>query len=204
MPHIRLTDVRIHDAQGREALVLPSVENVLAWRSLLHADLVLHSLVIEGPRLAVRRDPVGVVAAITPFNFPVQLLSWKLCPALLAGCPVICKPDPRTPLASARLAQWASELGLPPGVFSVLHGDGATGAALVEHAGVAKVAFTGSVPAGRAVYRSAADGISHTETAVNAAAFAGFRPPSSAAMSLKVLPAPRKCRICSSPSGLSL
>jgi acyl-CoA reductase-like NAD-dependent aldehyde dehydrogenase len=107
----------------------------------------------------VRRDPVGVVAAITPFNFPVQLLAWKLGPALLAGCPLVCKPDPRTPLSTALLAQWANELGFPPGVFSVLHGDGATGAALVEHPGVAKVAFTGSATAGRAVYRSAADGI---------------------------------------------
>jgi len=126
------------------------------------APLRLHGFDLAGdgsftPRVA--RDPVGVVAAIAPFNFPVQLLSWKLCPAVLAGCTVVCKPDPRTPLSTARLAEWASESGWPEGVFSVVHGDGATGARLVGHPGVAKVAFTGSVASGRAVYRSAAERI---------------------------------------------
>ena len=109
------------------------------------------------PRVA--RDPLGVAVAIVPFNFPLQLLSWKLCPAMLAGCTVVCKPDPRTPLSTARLAEWASAAGWPPGVFNVVHGDGATGASLVGHPGVAKIAFTGSVAAGRAVYRSAAERI---------------------------------------------
>lgn len=109
------------------------------------------------PRVA--RDPVGVVAAITPFNFPLQLLSWKLCPAVLAGCPVVCKPDPRTPLGTARLAEWAAEAGWPAGVFNVLHGDASTGALLVDDPRVAKIAFTGSVEGGRAVYRSAAGGM---------------------------------------------
>lgn len=109
------------------------------------------------PRVAL--DPVGVVAAITPFNFPLQLLSWKLCPAVLAGCTVVCKPDPRTPLSTAALARFASELGWPPGVFDVVHGDGATGARLIGDPRVAKVAFTGSVAAGREVYERAASGI---------------------------------------------
>lgn len=109
------------------------------------------------PRIA--RDPVGVVAAIVPFNFPIQLLSWKLCPAVLAGCSVVCKPDPRTPLSAARLAEWASEAGWPPGLFNVVHGDGETGSRLVAHPGVAKIAFTGSVAVGRSVYRTAAERI---------------------------------------------
>jgi len=107
----------------------------------------------------VTREPVGVVAAITPFNFPALLLAWKLCPAVLAGCTVVSKPDPRTPLATAALARWAAEAGWPPGVFNVVHGDRDAGAGLVSHPGVAKVAFTGSVEAGRAVYESAAEGI---------------------------------------------
>jgi succinate-semialdehyde dehydrogenase/glutarate-semialdehyde dehydrogenase len=107
----------------------------------------------------VARHPVGVVVAIAPFNFPVQLLSWKLCPAMLCGCTVVAKPDPRTPLSTAKLAQWASECGWPAGVFNVVHGDAKTGARLVEDARVAKVAFTGSTEGGRAVYQNAAAGI---------------------------------------------
>ncbi len=122
----------------------------------------LGNLVIEGhedftPQIV--NQPIGVVAAITPFNFPVQLMSWKLCPAVLAGCTFVCKPDPRTPLSTATLAEWAAEVGWPSGVFNVVHGDAATGAKLVKHPLVGKVAFTGSVEAGRAVYRSAASGI---------------------------------------------
>ena len=122
----------------------------------------LGNLVIKGyddfvPQVV--RDPVGVVAAITPFNFPIQLLSWKLCPAVLSGCTVVCKPDPRTPLSTARLAQWATEVGWPPGVFNVVHGDGRTGTELVQDPRVAKVAFTGSVKAGQMVYVCAANEI---------------------------------------------
>jgi succinate-semialdehyde dehydrogenase/glutarate-semialdehyde dehydrogenase len=106
----------------------------------------------------VVREPVGPVAAITPFNFPLQLLSWKLCPAVLAGCTVVCKPDPRTPLSTAALGEWAIEAGWPPGLFNVVHGDAGTGTSLVQDPRVAKVAFTGSVAAGRAVYRGAAEG----------------------------------------------
>lgn len=113
----------------------------------------------DEPTLQIVRDPVGVVVAILPFNFPVQLMSWKLLPAMLTGCATVVKPDPRTPLSTGLLAQWAHEVGWPPGVFNVVHGDADTGAALVADERVAKVAFTGSVRGGRAVYRSAADGI---------------------------------------------
>ena len=113
----------------------------------------------DEPTLEIVRDPVGVVVAILPFNFPVQLMSWKLLPAMLTGCATVVKPDPRTPLSTTLLAQWAHEVGWPPGVFNVVHGGADTGAALVADSRVAKVAFTGSVRGGRAVYRSAADGI---------------------------------------------
>jgi acyl-CoA reductase-like NAD-dependent aldehyde dehydrogenase len=101
-----------------------------------------------------RREPVGIVAAITPWNFPIVLAMWKVAPALAAGCPVILKPAPETPLTALRLAQIAREIGFPPGVFQVITGDASTGAALVSHKDVAKVAFTGSTATGQAILRA--------------------------------------------------
>lgn len=98
-----------------------------------------------------RREPVGVVAAITPWNFPLVLAMWKIAPALAAGCTVVLKPAPETPLSALRLAEIAREVGFPAGVLSVVTGDGATGAALAAHPGVAKIAFTGSTATGQAV-----------------------------------------------------
>jgi acyl-CoA reductase-like NAD-dependent aldehyde dehydrogenase len=98
-----------------------------------------------------RREPVGVVAAITPWNFPLVLAMWKIAPALAAGCTLILKPAAETPLSALRLAELARSVGFPPGVFTVLTGDGATGAALSRHPDVAKVAFTGSTATGGAI-----------------------------------------------------
>ena len=98
-----------------------------------------------------RREPVGVVAAITPWNFPIVLSMWKIAPALAAGCTVILKPAPETPLSSLRLAEIAREVGFPVGVFQVVTGDSTTGAALASHPRVAKVAFTGSTATGQAI-----------------------------------------------------
>jgi len=101
-----------------------------------------------------RREPVGVVAAITPWNFPIVLAMWKIAPALAAGCTVVLKPAPETPLSALRLAEIARLVGFPPGVFSVVTGDGATGAALTAHPDVAKIAVTGSTATGQAVLRA--------------------------------------------------
>ena len=93
----------------------------------------------------VRPEPVGVVAAITPWNFPVALVIWKLAPALAAGCTVVVKPAQEAPLAAWRLVALAHDAGLPPGVVNVVTGDGPlVGEALATHPLVAKVAFTGS------------------------------------------------------------
>lgn len=98
----------------------------------------------------VRKEPVGVVAAVTPWNFPLILSMWKIAPALAAGCTVVIKPAPETPLSLLYLADLATRVGFPPGVFNVITGDGAaSGKALVEHPGVAKVAFTGSTATGQ-------------------------------------------------------
>jgi acyl-CoA reductase-like NAD-dependent aldehyde dehydrogenase len=98
-----------------------------------------------------RREPVGVCAQIVPWNFPLLIAIWKLAPALAAGCTVVLKPAEQTPLVALRLAELALESGLPPGVLNVLTGDGSTGAALVDHPDVDKVAFTGSTAVGREV-----------------------------------------------------
>lgn len=99
----------------------------------------------------VRRDPVGVVGAITPWNYPQALAVMKLAPALAAGCPVILKAAPETALDALIFAEAAHEAGLPPGVLNVVPGGAAAGAHLVSHPGVDKIAFTGSTNAGRAI-----------------------------------------------------
>jgi 1-pyrroline dehydrogenase len=105
----------------------------------------------------VRREPVGVVAAITPWNYPLMMAAWKVGPALAAGNTLVLKPSELTPLTTMALADLAADL-LPPGVFQVVCGRGATtGAALVADPRVAVVSFTGSVATGQAVARSAAD-----------------------------------------------
>ncbi|ROO89118.1 aldehyde dehydrogenase (acceptor) [Actinocorallia herbida] len=112
---------------------------------------------IEGPHHAYTvREPVGVAALVLPWNFPIMTGCFKIAPALAAGCTVVVKPAEQTPLTILRVAALAAEAGLPDGVLNVLTGDGATGAALVAHPGVAKVSFTGSTEVGKAVMAAAA------------------------------------------------
>jgi acyl-CoA reductase-like NAD-dependent aldehyde dehydrogenase len=98
-----------------------------------------------------RKEPVGVCGQIIPWNFPLLMCAWKIAPALAAGCTVLLKPAEQTPLAALRLGQLVQEAGLPEGVVNILTGDGETGAALVEHPGVDKIAFTGSTEVGRQI-----------------------------------------------------
>jgi acyl-CoA reductase-like NAD-dependent aldehyde dehydrogenase len=111
----------------------------------------------SGTHLLVVREPVGVVAAITPFNYPITLLCFKLGAALLAGCTVVAKPAEETPLSTLRLAELLHAVGLPAGVFQVVTGTGqGAGMALVTHPLVRKVAFTGGTAAGKAIAAAAA------------------------------------------------
>lgn len=105
------------------------------------------------PRLSYTlREPVGVVAAITPWNAPTMIAAWKIAPALAAGCTVVIKPPEDAPLTTLRLAELFAQAGVPDGVFNVLPGLGrVTGAALVRHPGVDKVSFTGSPEVGREI-----------------------------------------------------
>ncbi|KDQ16166.1 hypothetical protein BOTBODRAFT_31237 [Botryobasidium botryosum FD-172 SS1] len=103
-----------------------------------------------------RYEPLGVVGAIIPWNFPLFLLVWKLAPALAAGNAIIIKPSEITPLTTLRLCKLFNEAGFPPGVVNVITGTGqAAGAAITKHMGIAKVSFTGSTAAGRHVMSSA-------------------------------------------------
>jgi len=105
----------------------------------------------------IRREPIGVCAAIVPWNFPLILGLWKIGPALAAGNSIVVKPDEKTPLSLLRLAEVAFEEGVPAGVFSVVTGDGPeVGARLASHPDVDKVAFTGSTAVGRQIMRLAA------------------------------------------------
>ena len=102
-------------------------------------------------KVIVRKEPVGVVGVITPWNVGVPLAGWSLAPALLAGCTVILKPAPESPLHAQLLAQVFEESGLPPGVVNVLPADRESSEALVRHPGVDKIVFTGSTATGRRV-----------------------------------------------------
>jgi aldehyde dehydrogenase (NAD+) len=101
--------------------------------------------------------PHGVAAQIVPWNFPLLMAAWKLAPALACGNVAVLKPAPTTPLTALMLAEICQEAELPPGVVSVLPGDGAAGASLVRHPGIDKVAFTGSTAVGREIQAELAD-----------------------------------------------
>ncbi len=103
------------------------------------------------------REPIGVVGAIVPWNFPLLLTSWKVAPALAAGCTVIVKPAPSTPLTAIELGKIALEAGVPEGVLNIVTGSGRElGQWIVEHPGIDKIAFTGSTATGKLVAQSAA------------------------------------------------
>lgn len=107
-----------------------------------------------------RKEPIGVAGAIVPWNFPILMASWKIAPALAAGCCVILKPAEQTSLTALELARIADEAGLPAGVLNIVTGPGSTvGAAITAHPGVDKLAFTGSVPVGSRIMQAAAQDI---------------------------------------------
>jgi acyl-CoA reductase-like NAD-dependent aldehyde dehydrogenase len=106
-----------------------------------------------------RKEPVGVAGQVIPWNFPLLMAAWKVAPALAAGCTVVLKPAEQTPLTALRLGELALEAGIPEGVLNVIPGDGTTGAALVDHPGVDKLAFTGSTEVGREIGAKAGRGL---------------------------------------------
>jgi len=115
-------------------------------------------MVQPGKRIIVLKEPVGVCAAITPWNFPSSMITRKAAPALAVGCPVVIKPAPQTPFSALALAELAQEAGMPPGVFNVLTGSAREiGGALTESPIVRKLSFTGSTAVGKLLMRQCSD-----------------------------------------------
>jgi acyl-CoA reductase-like NAD-dependent aldehyde dehydrogenase len=136
------------------------VSETTRWlRAAAALELPVETILDNGSaRAELRRRAIGVVAAITPWNFPLLLAGWKLGPALRAGNTVVLKPSPYTPLATLRLGEIVNEV-LPPGVISVVSGGDHLGAWMTSHPAVGKVSFTGSVATGKKVMTSAAEGL---------------------------------------------
>ncbi len=138
---------------------VPFVANLFryyaGWATKFHGD----TIPVSGPFLNYTlREPLGVVAAIVPWNFPLLLTTWKLAPALAMGNTVVLKPAEITPLSALKLAAICKEAGLPDGVLNVLPGKGSVvGQRLVEHPDVDKIAFTGSTSVGKGIMKTAAD-----------------------------------------------
>lgn len=112
---------------------------------------------LNGQTSISRREPVGVVGQITPWNYPLMMAIWKIGPALAAGCTIVLKPAPSTPLTTLLLADLFEEAGIPAGVVNIVTGDNDTGQALVEHPDVRMVSLTGSTNTGKKIMRTAAD-----------------------------------------------
>lgn len=128
------------------------------WATKINGETMspsLPSMAGEQYTAFTRREPVGVVAGIVPWNFSVMIGVWKIAAALTTGCTLVLKPSEFTPLTLLRLAELASEAGVPAGVLNVVNGVGEVGARLIEHPQVAKVSFTGSVPTGLKVGQAA-------------------------------------------------
>jgi gamma-glutamyl-gamma-aminobutyraldehyde dehydrogenase len=142
-----------HDIELRAAI------NTFRWYGQLADKLTDESPHTAPDALAlVTREPAGVVGAVVPWNFPLTLASWKVAPALAAGCTVVLKPSESSPLSALLLGQIGTEAGLPPGVLNVIAGDGPTaGRALGLHPDVDVLAFTGSTAVGRHFLRYSAD-----------------------------------------------
>ncbi|HWE40576.1 MAG TPA: aldehyde dehydrogenase family protein [Isosphaeraceae bacterium] len=136
-------------------LVIDCLRYYAGWADKIHGQTVP----IRGNYFCyTKREPVGVVGQIIPWNFPMLMVAWKWGPALAAGCTVVMKPAEQTPLSCLRLGELALEAGIPPGVINIVPGFGETaGDALVKHPGVDKVAFTGSTEVGQVIMRNAAN-----------------------------------------------
>lgn len=137
------------------AAAIDCLEHYAGWADKINGEVIPAR---NDALTYVRREPVGVVAAIVPWNFPLMNAVWKVAPALACGCTVVLKPAELTPLSALALGQIALDAGLPPGVLNVVPGYGTTaGQALIEHPGVDKISFTGSPTVGKHIMRHAAE-----------------------------------------------
>ena len=138
----------ISRTRGNKLRVLGMLRYYAGQATALHGETIENSLPGEIFSYTLK-EPVGVCGQIVPWNYPLMMTTWKLAPALAAGCTVVLKPDSATPLSALRMAELATEVGFPPGTINVVPGPGPiVGAHLVQHPGVEKVAFTGSTKTG--------------------------------------------------------
>ena len=138
---------------------VPSVAQTLRYYAGMADKVQGDTVPVPGPFLNYTlREPVGVVGAIIPWNFPLSMAAWKVAPALACGNTVVLKPAEETPLTALRFGELAAEAGFPPGVLNVVPGFGETaGAALVRHPGVNAISFTGSTEVGKTIMRESAE-----------------------------------------------
>src|SRR5712691_2966338 len=140
----------IHTAAENFRFYASAIASIAGRANPLGGSLLFYSL----------KEPVGVAGQIVPWNYPLMMTTWKLAPALAAGCSVVLKPDSQTPLSALRMAELANEVGFPPGSINIVPGPGTTvGSHLVKHPGVDKIAFTGSTETGTQIMRDASEGI---------------------------------------------
>jgi len=154
---------RLIQEHARDLAILETIDNGKPIRESRDVDVPLaaaHFLYhagwadkLEYAFPGARVAPLGVVGQIIPWNFPLLMAAWKIAPALAAGNAVVLKPAETTPLTAIRLAELVAEAGLPPGAVNIVHGGAATGQAIVDHPGVAKIAFTGSTEVGKLIQR---------------------------------------------------
>jgi aldehyde dehydrogenase (NAD+) len=157
---------RVIQERAREFAVLESLDNGKPIRESRDVDIPLAAAhffyyagwadKLEHAGFGPDPRPLGVAGQVIPWNFPLLMAAWKLAPALAAGNTCVLKPAETTPLTALLLAEVIGEAGLPPGTVNILTGDGATGQALVAHAGVDKIAFTGSTEVGKEIQRAVA------------------------------------------------
>lgn len=139
----------------------PSAAEALEYFAGLAPTVTGETIPLGGDMVYTLREALGVCVGIGAWNYPAQIAGWKSAPALALGNAMVFKPSEMTPLSALKLAEIYTEAGLPPGLFNVVQGAGAVGAALISDPRVAKVSLTGSVPTGQKVYAAAAQGIRH-------------------------------------------
>jgi phenylacetaldehyde dehydrogenase len=137
------------------ALTIGLLRYYAGWSTKISGSVPPNS--IPGMLSMIRREPVGVVAAITPWNFPLLEVAYKLGPALAAGCTIVIKPSELAPLSALRLMDFIDQAGFPPGIVNVVIGGPEVGSALVRHPLVDKIAFTGQTETGKAILRASAE-----------------------------------------------
>ncbi len=171
---LRIAELMEHHREGLAAL--ESLENGKTFREAIRGDInpgidsfryyagwvrriYGETIPVDGPFLNYTlREPVGVVGAIVPWNYPTCIATWKIAPALACGCSVVLKPSELTPLTALKLAELCAEAGVPEGVLNVISGYGATaGEAMARHMDIDKISFTGSIRTARSLLKASAE-----------------------------------------------